>query len=212
MTALNGFNRIAPYYDFLKRVVFGNAMPESQQYFFDRLPAGNILVLGGGSGEILVPLFSAQPRCRVWYVEASSQMLAMTARNTPAPFSSQVTLVHGTEDSIPEDVSFDAVITNFFLDLFAEGPLLAACQKVAARLEDRSLWIVTDFVDGGRWWQRLMLRVMYRFFRMTCRIDAVQLPAWQLQLGRLGFRQMASRAFYGGFICSAVYTKVELSN
>src|SRR5688572_26928794 len=117
MNELNGFNRIARYYDVLKRLVFGNAIRNSEIAFLECLtPGGNVLILGGGSGEILGPLFQVNPGCRVWFVEASSRMISKAVYNLPEASRGNVCFIHGTEGSLPPNVVFDGIITNFFLD------------------------------------------------------------------------------------------------
>jgi hypothetical protein len=78
-------------------------------------------------------------------------------------------------------------------------------------LKSNGNWIVTDFVDEGKWWQPLMLSVMYGFFRITSRIGARKLPEWDLHFENTGFNEILSARFYSGFIRSRVYEKNSVS-
>lgn len=119
MTQLDGFNCIAPYYDFLKRAVFGEAINNSQVYFLARLShCERILVLGGGSGELLRPLLKLNSESTIWFVEASSEMLRRAGERVKGQQSSRIRFIHGTQNDLPPDVKFDALITNFFLICF----------------------------------------------------------------------------------------------
>lgn len=205
---LNTFNRIAPVYDTLKRIVFGKAIYKSQTHFIERLPRdGNLLVIGGGSGEVLSLIQQLNPGCRIWYVEASSTMLSMAAKRIPPEGQSYITFIHGTETSLPDETRFDGMITNFFLDLFPDERLAAICRMMYSRLKPAGIWLVSDFVDGGKWWQKFLLRSMYSFFGATCRIQASALPTWEEQVRSAGMLERDSRVFYGGFIKGAVYIK-----
>lgn len=204
--ALNTFDRIASLYDLLARIVFGGAIHRSQLHFLGAVgPGASVLILGGGSGALLRDLLTVNPTCRVCYIEASSAMLDLAARKVSDQFRGNVSFIHGTEDSVPGGTVFDAIITNFFLDLFNEEALAALGKKLDVRLRGDGLWLVSDFVDGKKRWQRLMLWIMYRFFAFTCNIGTSSLPAWEKQLEAAGMKEKAFATFFDGFIKSAVY-------
>ncbi|MDQ2657848.1 MAG: class I SAM-dependent methyltransferase [Bacteroidota bacterium] len=211
MSNLNGFDRLARFYDPLKRVIFGKSIDDAQRCFLNMLPVeGNILVLGGGSGNILVALLEMRPGCSIWYIDASSEMILRAAALVSDDFRHKVSFIHGTEEAIPQDVGFDGVITNFFLDLFPDHSLAAICQTIERRLKSGATWLISDFVDGRKWWQRVLLRLMYRFFVITCDIEARRLPNWEDHIRKAGMEANGSRFFYNGFIKSCVYRKSTL--
>lgn len=208
MTRLDGFNNIAHAYDYLKRFVFGSEILRSENRFLTELPAaGNILVLGGGSGEILDTLLKHSPARRIWYVDASSVMLRRASRNVAVEDRARVEFVHGTEASIPPTVMFDGAVTHFFLDLFTPEQLSRICDRIDRQLASGGIWLVSDFVPSDRAWHRVLLWLMYRFFGATSGITARKLPNWQDQLSALALARVAEAAFYGGFIQSTVYRK-----
>jgi len=207
-SALNSFNRIARYYDRLKRIVFGDSIFKSQIHFLGSVPPGcTVLILGGGSGEMLPALLDINPHCRIWFVEASSQMLRMAIDRLPEESANRVLFVHGTEASLPRDTLFEAVITNFFLDLFPDRRVDEVCYLISHRLGRNGMWLVSDFVSGKKVWQRILLWTMYRFFALTCGIAARRLPSWQFSLRREGMQEIAAQLFYDGFIKSVLYRK-----
>jgi tRNA (cmo5U34)-methyltransferase len=213
MSVINGFNPVAKYYDLLKRLVFGSAIYASQMKYLQRLPtSGNILILGGGSGEILKPTLELKPRCIIWYVEASSEMLSIAKRRVSAELQSSIHFIHGTEEALPADIAFNGIVTHFFLDLFPKEVLLPLCKELSGKLTENGVWIVADFIDAGRWWQRVLLKAMYSFFVAVCEIDARTLPSWEQQIEAVGLRQGEFSYFYSGFIKSAVYEKKRSQN
>lgn len=101
----------------------------------------------------------------------------------------RVNFIHGTEDSIPALVKFDAVITNFYLDLFTDIAICKAVRKIRQSLKPNAFWIATDFTSGIKWWQRVLLKVMYYFFRIVSKIKSSELPDWQREIDKAGFKE-----------------------
>src|SRR5690606_36541140 len=111
MSSLNAFNRVARYYDVLKRIIFGTSIDDCQVYYLTALPdEGNILIVGGGSGAMLAALLDARPACSIWYVEASSEMIRMADARIHPGARHRVAFVHGTNEELPTGVRFDCVI------------------------------------------------------------------------------------------------------
>lgn len=202
---LDGFNKIAPVYDALARLIYGKSIVKAQKHYLFLLKnSENILVLGGGSGWIVVELCK-HTTADITYVEASSTMIALTKqRNFPA---NQVRVIHGTEDHTPEGMVFDTVITNFYLDLFSEEKQHEVVKRILLTLPKNGMWLVSDFVDTRKWWHRLLLVVMHQFFRRLCKIEAHKLSDWETTLCKNGLKQTQTESFYNGFIKSAVFVK-----
>jgi len=125
-------------------------------------------------------------------------MIALSRQKSNPEY--RIHFIHGTEQDIPPTIQFDAVITNFYLDLFTNHQLKEVVEKIRFSLNAGALWIATDFVDGNKWWQRMMLGVMYWFFRILCQIESQQLPEWSKSLEHAGMKEVASNFFFGGFI------------
>jgi len=205
---LNRFNWLARHYDSIARLIFGKAIYDSQANFLSLIPPhSRVLIIGGGSGEILALLMKLYPSCKICYVEASSEMLSMAEKRMPQKVISTVTFIHGTEKAIPEGMVFDAIITNFFLDLFPEKYVLKIGKELRDKLNRGGMWLVSDFVDGGKLWQRMLLWIMYRFFVITCNIEGTSLPSWETQLRMAGMKKKEEQLFFGEFIKSIVYQK-----
>jgi len=165
-----------------------------------------VLILGGGTGWILSELFKVNPTCRVWYVEASIKMLEKAKTRKEVSPSSQVFFLHGTERNLQQigDVRFDAVIANFYFDLFTSTSLRAVLENIKRSINPGSKLLVSEFVEGPRS-QRLLLFVMYQFFRWTCSLEASRLPDWQHELTRHRLTERHTKAFCNGFIKSSLY-------
>ncbi len=72
------FDWIAPYYDWLTRLVFGRSIRRAQRHFLGQIPPGaRVLVVGGGTGWLLVDLLKRPAVTHVTYLEASAVMLRL---------------------------------------------------------------------------------------------------------------------------------------
>jgi len=204
---LNGFDRIAPVYDLLVGIVFGKSIRNAQLYFLSDIPKrSNVLILGGGTGWLLEELLKVNPDCNVWYVEASRKMLERTQKKIATRPTTCVHYIHGTEAFLPQDISFDAVITNFYFDLFSSVSLHKVLNHIVKSMLPHAVLLISDFTNTNVWRHRILLMIMYRFFRLVSGIESTHLPDWQNQLKHVGLGEVKSKLFYGGFIKSSVYS------
>ena len=77
------YNKIAPVYDLLSRLVFGGAIVNAQRLLLPGLPRGQyrVLIVGGGTGWILDELGKQRPQgITVDYVEVSEKMISISKK------------------------------------------------------------------------------------------------------------------------------------
>lgn len=202
MRTKQGFDFLAPVYDQLAQFVFGKSIIDSQACFLEAIPPhARVLILGGGTGWLLKKLEACNPSCTIWYVENSFGMMKKARLHQ---VKNLVHFIEGTEETIPHDLKFDVVITNFYLDLFSDESLQCVIDRINTHVTPSSSWLVSEFVCRA-WWHRWLLKVMYLFFRNVCNIEANQLPKWQAQLDNKGWKEVSARPFYRGFIQSSVW-------
>lgn len=202
--SFNGFDLLASFYDPLARLVYGRSIRDAQTCFLNRIPLqAKVLIIGGGTGWLLAELLLVKPECEVWYVESSARMLGMARQRNPHV---NIHYIHGTSEELPR-AGFDVVITHFFLDLFPAATLQKMIPSIFASTKPSVLWLVADFVDGGKWWQQALLNVMYLFFKVICQIQAKSLPFWDTTMRQSGLTKICTHHFYGGFIESTAYCK-----
>ncbi|MBC6607289.1 class I SAM-dependent methyltransferase [Hymenobacter sp. BT188] len=201
---------MAAFYDPLARLVFGSALQRAQQAALAYLPPStpSVLIVGGGTGWVLLETLKLRPRARILYLEASAVMLrksqALLQRQAPAHVA-QVEFKLGTEADLPPGAQFDALITFFLLDLFILPDLRLLLPRLKAVCKPGATWLVADFCPTEVWWQRGLLTVMYAFFRLMANIKARRLPPWPEELARLGLSRVYSERFFKGMIEAAVF-------
>jgi tRNA (cmo5U34)-methyltransferase len=198
-----GFDRLAPIYTVLTKIVFGGRVQRAQLHFLTQITRNDhVLILGGGSGDLLKALLEKHSGLIVDYIDISPKMLGLARKKVNK--TSNVNFIEGTERNIPE-TAYSLVITNFYLDLFTDSIVAQVITTIKKSLRPDAKWLATDFVNESAW-QRIMLWVMYRFFRMTTGIEATRLPNWTSVLTKSGMQELDSAKFYKGFIKSSVYT------
>lgn len=207
---IGGFDAVAPWYDMLATLVFGQSIKNAQRFFLrDIQKGGKVLILGGGTGWLLADLFRVNPDCEVWYVDASSAMLTRAQSYIADNGNLRIHFIHGTQEQLPLHVTYDAVIANFYFDLFSLSSLEIRVRQIRRLILPGGKLFVADFKKNNSWWQSQLLSFMYLFFRLLCDIEASSLPDWQQLLLDSKFKRTASRLFYGNFISSDVYEIVS---
>ncbi len=206
MRVRNDFDRIAPYYDLLARMVFRQCLLESQSLFLPLIPAGSkILILGGGTGRILPTLLNRNPEM-ITYLEPSEKMLALA--RTQVSSQSKVNFVKGSFQNLPINELYDIIITPFVLDIFSFPELRQCMVKLSSVLSLSGAWIFTDFhisSSTNRFWQVPLVNLMYWFFRISCNIGASRLLDFHELFAANRLSPEASSSFLGGAIISRIY-------
>ncbi|MDN5204048.1 class I SAM-dependent methyltransferase [Fulvivirgaceae bacterium BMA10] len=204
----NDFDRIAPFYDILAKLVFGNAMKKAQTAFLDKIPSNSkVLIIGGGTGWILVELFERLSNVQVVYVESSAEMLSLTNSRLMKAWQAKVKFIHGNQCDIEQD-HFDVIITHFFLDLFKEDKVSHIINTLKATLKPNGKWLFCDFELNNvhsKYWQKILVRTMINFFKLTTNLEANKLIDLREHLKSCGLKQVESRRFYKKMIVSCIF-------
>ena len=207
------YGPLAPVYDLLAAVAFGGSLRRAQRAALAAGLAGlgprpRILVLGGGTGWVLGPLWQHCPTAQVLYLEVAGSMVAATQERLirqPAPTGASVELRHGSEADLQPDEQFDAIITFFVLDSFLPHALPTALERLLAARAPQAPWLVVDFWPARVGWRRALLQAMYFFFRVTVRLQARFMPPWPAALAALGLRTTWEQRFFGRAVAAQVW-------
>jgi ubiquinone/menaquinone biosynthesis C-methylase UbiE len=200
------FNTVAPYYDFLSWLVFGNNIKKAQIDLLRFIPENsNILIVGGGTGWILDEITKIHSAgLTITYVDSSSKMIALSKRQNIGQNH-----VKFFEESIENinlaDAEFDILFTPFLLDLFTQDTCQSVCKKLQQHIKKGGLWLYCDFYVSAKskLWQKAMLRFMYLFFKITCRVNTTQLPVVSDVF--LSYPVMSKKNYCKNFIVTSVY-------
>ncbi len=201
------YNNSAWFYDRLSRIVYGKALVNAQVYLLKHVPANsNVLIAGGGTGWILEELSNIHPTgLNITYVEIAEHMMALSQKRNIA--SNKVTFINDAIENIVLSTDFDVVITPFLFDNFTEQTLEKVFAHIHSLLKKDGLWLNTDFQLTGKWWQQVLLKTMFLFFKVICGIEASRLPAIGRRFTEAGYKVVDRKTFFGDFIVSEVYTR-----
>jgi ubiquinone/menaquinone biosynthesis C-methylase UbiE len=213
------FDCLARLYRALEYAVFDRALEEARHAFLEALPrAGRVLLLGDGDGRYLKRAVDARPEVRFVSLDSSRAMLAVARRRLAADKCRQVEFVHAAAEEWlvgkvgRRDQRFDAVVTHFFLDCFTDRNLEELVTRIASLLRPGGNWVVSEFSvpagcggDGSS--RRVLLAIMYLFFRVTTGLRARVLPDYAKALRCAGFARHACRksVAWEGFVVSELW-------
>jgi SAM-dependent methyltransferase len=175
-----------------------------------------VLVVGGGSGWFLEQLLLGADCSEVVYQDISPRMLSRAEERIRERLPGKLERVEFVQEGLtglPLHAQFDAICTHCFLDLFSDDTLPEVVARLAALLEPGGIWYVSDFsrADGFPMAavSRSLLWVMYRFFRLTCGIEASRLPDFDRAWESSGLEVTDERRFHGGMIRAYLLSRDE---
>ena len=205
------FNSVAKPYDYISRLVFGNALVESQVSLLNHIPGNSvILIVGGGTGWILEEICKIHSTgLKIVYVEVSSNMIAMARKRNIKQNS--VSFIHKPVEEYNPNELFDIVITPFFFDLFVKKIVKKLFSHIDKSLKPQGLWLYTDFIPPKyqtKLWQKILLKSMYLFFGVLSQVEASSLVDMDYYFDK-GYNLVTENWFYGKFIRSNIYKKQE---
>lgn len=201
------YDRISRFYDRLGRLVFWGALMRSQSHFLSVIPTGSrVLLVGGGTGEIVERLAHIRPKgLHIVYVELSHKMLQMARKR--AAGGNTVQFVHADITEYTDATGFDVAITPFLFDNFLPGHAHSIHSKISGMLRPGGYWLYTDFVPRATGWKKLLLKGMYLFFGALARVQARQIPEMAVCFAAQ-YHTVHSKTFYSGFMEAVVYQKM----
>jgi ubiquinone/menaquinone biosynthesis C-methylase UbiE len=207
---LNNYDRIAPYYDRLSRLVFFKSQVNAQINQLKYLPEhAEILIVGGGTGWILEEIARVRTAgMKITYVEIAEKMINLAKNRNRA--SNEVHFYHSGIEDFQINPSFDVILTPFLFDNFMEERAAFVFDKLDRSLIEKGLWLMVDFNISGKrgvWWKHLLLKSMYTFFRLIRMVEAVDLVDMKPYFSRKPYQVLEERYYYNGFIKAVVYQK-----
>ncbi len=205
------YDNVALFYDLLAHLIFGNAVLHSQIFLINTIPANStILIIGGGTGRILKEISKRHKQgLQITYVEISGKMMRQSEKRDTG--NNKVIFINKSIADVTFYQSFDVVITPFLFDNFSYNTCKTIFDKIDDVLRPEGLWLFADFQQSKKnnLLQKLLMNVMYLFFRLLCKIEAEQLQDMGVLFKEYNYNNIFMQTFFKKFIYSAIYTKSE---
>jgi hypothetical protein len=111
----------------------------------------------------------------------------------------------------PPERRYDLIVTQFFLDCFPRDDVEAIVSKLARAATDDAQWLLADFnipaAGAGRLQARVLLPVMYAFFRIVTGIEGTELIDPSPFLRAQHFQLKSEHAFRSGLLKSQLWER-----
>lgn len=184
------FDRLAPFYRAMEFVTAGAKLQRCRTAFLDDIPTPRrILIAGEGHGRFLPECVRKFPEAHVTVVDSSAKMLEIARSKTDSP--NVEFILADMCVWVGPVASYDLIVTNFFLDCFDADTLPVVVSRLADLATPDAHWLLADFrVAEGRiaaLRSRVILAMLYRFFRIVCRLQARSLVPPDAMLRAAGF-------------------------
>ncbi len=196
---------IAPHYWWLERVGMGSSLQQRRRWFLPELKtARRALVLGDGDGRFLRELLRENPTVRADYVDLSGRMLELARQKAGTARVTYRQADARAADFAPRE--FDLIATHFFFDCFGPKELNRLIERITAAAKPRARWVVSEFRTPNIA-ARLLVRLLYLFFRLTTGLRTRQLADHRPILEAHGFRRIATAPGCGGVLISELWER-----
>ena len=149
-----------------------------------------ILVVGGGTGKIIIYLEDLSCQLEIDFVEPSANMIKRAKKRQASHL--QVYFHHHPILEL-ETADYDVIFTNFFFDQFSQDQAQLIVQHLKPKLRPNGSLIFSDFVNTNYFWDRLITRLMFYFFQITANIRVNTLPCYNSLFSELGFNENSSK-------------------
>ncbi|KQM78807.1 hypothetical protein ASE74_12650 [Pedobacter sp. Leaf216] len=206
----NNYDKIAPHYDTLSRLVFFKSQVNAQIDQLQYLPEkSNVLIVGGGTGWILEEIGKVYASgLKIVYIEISAKMIARSKKRDYR--NNEVEFINLGIEEFENEFLYDVILTPFLFDNFVEQRAIQVFEKLNIYLKKDGLWFLVDFSlnkTNGNWWKWLILKSMYSFFKLLGIVEANKLINMEPFFLKAQYQIMAERLYYGGFIKATIFIK-----
>lgn len=206
---MNGsYDTVASFYDSLANLIFGNTIKKSQKFLIDAIPSkSKILIIGGGTGWILEEISAKHASgLQITYVDVSKKMIDLSKKRNIK--NNQVVFVAESILETELNSHYDVVITPFILDNISDENIERIINKITSCIDKNGLWLHADFqIHNNSLWQKIFLKMMFLFFKITCGIEASSLAETKRKFEKRGYILIAAKNYFSSFICSVIYQK-----
>lgn len=190
------YARLAPVYQALSRLVFGEDLIRANRCFLDPEEGLKSLILGGGDG-LAYRVVGEKLQGEYW--DLSPKMIQLAQKNLS---HSPLLLKAGTWTG---EGKFDRVYLPFVLDTMPDEEILGLLAQSKEALLPRGKVVVSDFFQPMTFRQKLTQQGMILFFRKVTAHRRSDLPDIQRLFEEASFVKTEEKIWRGGWIRAQVW-------
>lgn len=190
-------------------MVYGNSLLQIQLKLLETLPQqGNLLIIGGGNGEILPYILKHNPNLKIDYLEASDKMIALAKQNVVQ--DQQIQFIHAYK--IPESTkTYDAVYAAFFLDLFTYSEINEWLTTFEKKSTQEYTLHIADFqlnkdVENSIL-RNVQIKASILFFKIATQHRTRFLPDTFSAIKKRNYNSLYKSTLKGNFLCAEVFSR-----
>ena len=196
-------DRIARAYRWLEYAAFGRELERRRFRFIGEVAgAHRALILGDGDGRFLAR-FLSQSQASADCIDLSARMLQLSSERAGAE---RAVYRHGDALAISlTPLSYDLIVTHFFLDCFDAAGLDQLAARIRASACPGALWLISEFRQPL--WAAPIIRGLYLFFRVTTGLRVTQLADHRPVLRAHGFTLLREETSWRGLLASELWQR-----
>lgn len=192
------YSFLAPFYNRLTKLVFGDQLKRAKTCFGENLSKKNILIIGGGDG---LDYQISQNQLAGEYWEISSSMLQIAKIN----LSKSSLTFHLDFFQAEKGKLFEEVWLHFVLDTMRDEEIVILLGEIRKSLTPESKIYLADFFPPKKNYQKILNQIMITFFRLVANHKRANLPDYEELLLTEGWVKVSEKQFMEGWVKSQVW-------
>lgn len=203
---IKGYKIIAPIYEDLRDFFFPG-IKKYQAEFHKLKPrlTNRIVIVGGGSGDILKPVLQKFKKSTVYFIEPSTSMMER-ARERFGTSRRVFFIEEPFENAVVEDA--DLVLLPFVVDILEDKQLKPVAKKTRDILKNKGFVLFSDFLHPKSFTAKLKLFLLYLLFVPIRGKFQSSLPDYDSFFDYAGLRKVTEKRSQSGLFVSALYQRV----
>ena len=203
-------------YDLAAAAFFGPALMRSQTCFVPELSRKkSALILGGGTGRLLLELLRYDVAESYHYLDLSEKMIRRSRKRVLKKLphlAHRVTFECGSYENSRTYDPFDLIVTPYVLDCFAEDEAKSVMLLLYEKMKPGGEWLFADFNVSGqsafkKFVSHRIVGSLCFFFRLVCGLGVKKLPDFSRLFSEMDLEPVREKQFLGGLLLSRLYRK-----
>ena len=206
------FDLIAKHYNWIEKIIFRSDLEKVRRMNLALVKnAKSILLLGDGDGRFLEQVSLMGTDAFIVSVDSSAKMIDLAKRKLKKSSLNVEFNCTKIEDFQPIDnFKPDLIIAHFFLDCFTHDEVKLIIDRVSGWAAANAKFVISDFLltknaSFNRIYQKMLTKIMIRFFRLFCGISTRFLPNIPKIMTAQGWNCLSQESLKSEFINSWVW-------